>query len=281
MPPRNIGQGSLEIEPLQQSPEAIDIDLSKRFATSALIKRIAQQRQEELDPSQIIPDFMDYVSPSTIEAGIYLPKGKTDRDIDTARGPVIFPASEYKVLTKSPKHVANTASAGVKNARHEDEDKEDVDRVSKRAAGHALEAQLARTTELLNDLQDKEKALKLIENEVFSAKGTGYFAHYPAEEMLPLIGRAEAAIFDALNVAATTGGWTEYQYQEAKKALSYQLFGIHKDRYSYWRQYTPMVHNYTRKRRMVVESTVVPIKRELAKYQPYLEDAEESTEQTE
>ena len=272
---KNIpGQGSFEFEQTNPNLEVQGIDISRRFATSALIKHIAEVR--DVSPAEVDSRFMDFISPALIESGIYLPKGKTDRDIDTAMGPVIFPASEYKVLSKSPVHIAFTASAGVKKARHEDEDKESVEKASKRASGHALGSQKVRADELLTKLKNKEDALKLIKNEIVSAKGTGFFAHYSAEKMLPLIGLAEEAIFDALNVTATTGGWNEYQYKEAKKALNYQLFGLHDKRYSYWRQYAPLVYNYTRKRRLVVGSTIGQLERELKKYQTYITESQNS-----
>ena len=49
-------------------------------------------------------------------------KAKTDRDIDTARGPVIFPAAGTKV-NKVRFHIFSTASVGVKKARQNDMDK--------------------------------------------------------------------------------------------------------------------------------------------------------------
>lgn len=274
------GQGSFEFEPnqpvTQPSPEILDIDLFKRFATSSLIKYIAEARA--LNEAEVSPEWVQFVSPATIEPGLYLPKGKTDRDIDTAKGPVIFPAAEYKVLTKSPIHVANTASAGVKVARYDATDKEEVDKVAKRAAGHALENQIDRTNTLVCSLKDKEDALKLIEKEIFSAGGTGFYAHFKAEKMLPLISLAESAIFDTLNVSATTGGWTEWQYEEAKKALNYQLFGLHGKRYESWKQYAPMARRYAHKRRLVVQSTIAPLVREFSKYQSFLERQETASE---
>lgn len=266
---QKIGQGSFEFEPPQQSPEQLEIDLTKRFATSSLIKFIAYARN--IDPQTINPEVLDFITPAEIEDGIYLPRGKKDREIDLARGPVIFPADEYKLLTKSPIHIANSASVGVKKARINEDDKENVDKTAKRASGHALESQLQRVKKLESELKDKEDALKVIRKEVFTAKGTGYYAHFPASKMLPLISLAEVAIFDALNVSATTGGWKSELYKDAKKALEYQLFGLHKQRYANWRAYTPMVQYYTYKRRMVAKSTITPIEKELKKYQPFLE----------
>lgn len=263
------GQGSFEFEPTINPPEVEGVDLERRISTSGLIKYFAEKRQ--LDEADVDPRFVDFLKPAVLEAGLYLPKGKTDRDIDTARGPVIFPADEYKILTRSPIHIANTASTGVKKARQDDVDKESVDFASKRAAGHALTGQIARTNELLDKLKIKESALKLVEKEIFSARGTGYYAHYSIKTMSPLITSAEDAILDALNVVATTGGWTEEQYIEAQKALKYQLFGLHKDRYSYWRGYVPMARRYAHKRRLVVQSTLYPLERTLTKYQSYLE----------
>lgn len=278
---QNIGQGSFEFEPnqsaAQSSPEVLDIDLTKRFATSALIKCIAEQRQLEAD--KVNPEFMDYINSATIEAGLYVPNGKTDRDIATALGPVIFPPNEYSILTKSPVHIANTAATGVLNARDNQDDKDLVNKTAKRASGHALQSQIKRTNLLLSELAGKQEALEVIKNEIFSAKGTGYFAHYKAEKMLPLIGLAELAMFDALNVAATTGGWDEQQYRSAKTALSYQLFGDFEKRYSYWKQYTPVVYRYTRKRKLVVKGTEDQLKRELRKYQPYLDEALDDSQQ--
>jgi len=266
---QKIGQGSFEFEPQQQSPEQLEIDITKRFATSSLIKFIAMSRN--LDPKTINPEVLDFITPTEIEDGIYLPRGKNDRDIDLARGPVIFPADEYKLLTKSPEHIANSASVGVIKAHQDEDDKEGINKASKRAAGHALSSQLSRVNGLVDKLKSKEDALKIMRKELFSARGTGYYTHYPASKMLPIIDLAETAIFDALNVSATTGGWSEDLYLDAKKALEYQLFGLYEKRYASWRAYTPMVQYYTYKRRMVAKSTITPIQKELKKYQPYLE----------
>lgn len=264
------GQGSFEFEPTPQPPEVEGLDLERRISTSGLIKYFAEARN--LSEAGVNPDFIEYLKPLTLEAGLYVPEGKTDRDIDTARGPVIFPAAEYKVLTKSPIHIASTASVGVKKARQNDMDKEAVDLASKRASGHALTSQLKRAGELFDQLKTKETALKMIESEIYSARGTGYYAHYSIGVMSPLILTAEEAIFDALDVVATTGGWTEEQFSDAQKALKYQLFGQHKDRYSYWRGYVPVARRYARKRRLVVQSSIGLIERELTKYQQFLDD---------
>ena len=118
------GQGSFEFEPTPQPPEVEGLDLERRISTSGLIKYFAEARN--LSEAGVNPDFIEYLKPLTLEAGLYVPEGKTDRDIDTARGPVIFPAAEYKVLTKSPIHIASTASVGVKKARQNDMDKESL-----------------------------------------------------------------------------------------------------------------------------------------------------------
>ncbi len=264
------GQGSFEFEPTPLKHPELDIDSTKRIATSGLIKYIAETRH--LDVADVDHRFMEFLKPAVLESGLYVPEGMTDLEIDTARGPVIFPADEYRILTKSPLHIASTASVGVKNARQNDPNKEDVDKAAKRASGHALTSQLNRTNKLLDHLKVKESSLRLIEKEIFSARGTGYYAHYSVGRMTPLITNAEDAIFDALNVVATTGGWTKRQYIESRKALQYQLFGLHKERYSYWRGYAPMARRYAYKRRIVVQSTRDQLGRELLKYQPFLDN---------
>src|SRR5690606_36817268 len=127
------------------------------------------------------------LTPDFIETGLYVPQHLTDSDVPQARGHVIFPAAEYKLLTVSPARLAEAAATGVRHRRSQQPDKAEVERRVGRASAHALESQLSKAQALEVSLQSRQDALQIIRDEIMSARGTGFFAHYPADRVKMIV----------------------------------------------------------------------------------------------
>ncbi len=269
MPPKQIlGQGSL-VTP-ESAPEPREFTPDERVAISGMIKWFSDSRN--IDPGLVTERDVTMLTPAYIESGLYVPAELTDRDMPQARGHVIFPASEYRLLTVSPSRLAESAATGVRNRRSQVSDKAKVEVVAGRASAHALESQLSKTDQLVESLQSRQDSLKTIRGELKSARGTGFFAHYSADKVKMIVVNGETAIAEALEVCAMSKGWNAEQLERAKRTLNYKLFGDHSDRFRNWKDFSHMAHTYTRKRKLVVVAEQQRLTREFLKYKPFLDE---------
>lgn len=269
MPPKEtLGQGTLL--GAESAPEPREFLPNERVAISGMIKWFSDVRG--VDPSLVTERDNEMLTSPYIESGLYVPRGVDEKTVPQSRGHVIFPAAEYRLLTKSPERVASAAATGVRNKRQDNPDKARVGQIAGRASAHALESQMERAQQLVGALQMKQGALKTIRGELMSARGTGFFAHYSADEVKMIVVNGETAIFEALDVCATTKGWNEEQLERAKRTLQYKLFGDHEDRYKNWKEYSLMAHEYARKRKLVIMSELQRLDREYKKYRPFLDE---------
>lgn len=241
----------------------------QRIAISSLIKYVSDVR--ELEEGEIAERDVAMLTSQYIASGLYVAHETRGR-VANAHGHVVFPAGEYKVITTSPERVAAVAASGVWKKRQSTQDKERVEQIAGRASGHALVSKLEKTTELKEALGQRQASLQAVISELKAAGGTGFFAHYPSSRLRVMLANAEQEIFSTLDVTATTKGWSEEQYSRAKRVLGWKLFGDHEDRYRMWKEFTPMVYHYARNRKLVVRSVEDRLKREIRKYQHFLDD---------
>ncbi len=266
MPPEQVGQGSFGFSGAELAPVPRHFEPEQKIAISSMIKHIADVRN--IDPGTTTERDVRVMSPGQIESGLYLPEGARDSKQQHARGGVIFPPAQYADLTISPARVASKAVNKVWRDHEHAADKSIVEAMAQEEADKALKNHLGRLQNLASALSDQEEFLDIITRELGGARGTGYYAHYPAIDLRMKVAGAETAIFDALEVAAITHSWDRDKYSRAKRALSYQLFGGHENRFKNWKAYASMAKTYAYRRRKIIENSEKPIVSELKKYQP-------------
>lgn len=269
MPEEQAYQAKL-FETSGEYSEPRELEPDERVAISSVIKYVSDVRRPDF--GEVTERDLSMITPGYIESGLYVPKGLTDRDVPDAKGPVIFPATEYKLLTKSPEHLAAKAANGVRNKRYQFEDKANVELIAGQASAHALSSQIERTESLRVSLVSKHQNLDFLLGELRNARGTGFFAHYSSAKVRVMVASAETAILQALDVAATTKNWSEEQYERAARTLNYKLFGGHDERYKNWKSFAPMASRYARQRSLVALSARQRLEKEYKKYSHYLED---------
>jgi len=263
-----LGQGYL-IDP-EAPPQLREFGPDEKVAISGMIKWYSDVRNA--DPSLVTERDIGMLQPVYIETGLYVPEGVHEKDVTQAKGGVIFPASEYSFLTVSPKRLAESAATGVRKNRSQNPDKSRVEDIAGKASAHALKSQIDRSQQLFGALEQKQNALKTIRKELMGAKGTGFFAHYPANDVRMIVINGETAIFEALEVCATTKNWNLDQLKRAKDTLHYKLYGDHKERFKNWKEFSLMAYQYTRRRKLVVMSNTQKLQREFSKYEHYLDE---------
>lgn len=270
--PPGIGQGVLAAPGM--SPEVAappQIDLARRISMSGLIARLSEVRN--LDPSMVTERDLRVMNPDQIRAGLYVPEGKRDIDVPDARDGLILPADEFGFISTSPLHIGREVMRKHRAKHKADPDKERVNKDAHQAAGIALETRLERADNLEAMIEEERTFMDQIVKELGNARGTGFFAHYRADDLLIKLTSAEQAIFRALNVAATTLNWDKDKHTRAQRTVEYQLYGRNVRRHRNWVGYAAMAGDYARGRKKVVEKSKGPIKAELRKHKSYLDEA--------
>lgn len=261
------GQGVFEIPGMAPETPAFevttprDINWQQRISVSSLIQYISDVRA--LPPDTASPRELASLTPEKISSSLYVPEGLEDREVADARGGIIFPADEFKLITTSPLHVGRTAAGAVRAARRTETDKAAVESTATRASLHALETMHGRAGVLVDKLDADYSVLALVSRELASARRTGFFAHFPAAELKTKLAAAETAIFDALDVAGSVRRWTGETHERARHTLEYQLFGSEAPRRRNWAAYTAMVGVYARRRRIIAAQSQRAIEREI------------------
>lgn len=270
--PPGIGQGVLAAPGM--APEAVappPIDLTRRISISGLIARLSEAKN--LDPSMVTERDMRVMTPDQIRAGLYVPEGKRDIDVPDARDGLILPADEFGFISTSPLHIGREAMRKFRAKHKANPDKEQVNRDAHHEAGVALETRLKRADNLEVMIEEERVFMDQIVKELSNARGTGFFAHYRADDLLIKLTSAERAIFRALNVAATTLNWDKDKHTRAQRTVEYQLYGRDVRRHRNWVGYAAMAGDYARGRKTVVHQSKGPINVELKKHQSYPDEA--------
>ncbi len=263
--------GEIPADPSSKSAETIDFQ--RRIASSALIKLVTDTAPP--DPSEVTERDLRVMSPNQISSGLYVPEARSPQDTPNSFKGVVFPADQFLVIARSPSDLARHTRTRTLRAHERTDDKYQADQSANRAAGHVLKSHLSKISTLETSLHNEEEKAALFSRELHGARGTGYYSHHSFEKLQPIKASVESAIFDALNVAATTHKWDKEKTERARKTILYQLYGIDSRRVKNWIGYTDVVKNYAHARGIVIAQARRSVATELAQYQPFL-DAKEN-----
>jgi hypothetical protein len=191
---------------------------------------------------------------------------------------VIFPATEYATVARSPHDLGHATVTRTQRARLHDTDQEAARQAALRSAGHMLMGKLHYQKLLVITYADERDTYKALYRDARDPLRTRYHAQN-IEKKRAL---ADEKLHETVEVAATYYDLSNIARTGLHKAVRKNLYnGNHSaNEFAYnWMRYLAMLGTYTKAKRHKLMLSYEACARELEGYKPYL-DAKAERDQT-
>jgi hypothetical protein len=189
---------------------------------------------------------------------------------------VSIPASQFRMVTRSPKDLANavyTNTLGINDRRSPEDrvtDRDEMKETAARAAGHALNSQLVHLETLATAYSARREDLLGIMRELKAP----FWAHYKLSNLDKMRRTADIAIHQSIETASINmNDWDTYEVDGLHRAIRFHMYGHdghNNARMHYYRKYVLMAGRHTRNIINAIEESKKATDRERQIYLPAL-----------
>ncbi len=239
----------------------------------------------EIQPEPTVSEY-ESAEPETINRGLYIPYNDSRYTaaqqlvrlgVDPTARPfvqqnvgVVFPASEFHVVARNARDLANHTAAVTRRANESVEDRDEVHAKVGRSIAHALTSKIDSLDDLDNRLKTERATLRSLHKDA----GSAWQAHYKVKNLEPKRKFADERIHEATEVAAINLNHGTITVKGIHRVIKKRLYGSNQSQAEIghnWQRYIRMVGVYTGARIHKISLSKDMCESELYRYQHFLQ----------